>query len=400
MPDVNYTLIDNCRSCGSSELQSVYAVPPVPVAGIYYKADDKPVNVLAPMTVLLCGSCGLVQLRETISPAIYRDYSFVGNSADSYREHLEKVAESLVAEWGVCNKRVFEIGASNGVMLKLLAENGSNRISGVEPSAKLCENAAANGASVKQGYFNREYLVHNNPGVFDCVVIRHVLEHIDDLNDMMDSIHAILSGDGLLVVEIPDLEAILRENLLSNIFHEHLNYFSSDSIGSLLHRHGLSVIEQRTVNIHGGALLLFCRPCISAAPIQIRSNYSALESFASHAHNYYSAIHEMVHERLSNGKKVHGFGASHRTFVLLGNAGLGCAEVPVIYDSNAFLHGRRLNGFHSLVKPRETIMADAPDAIIVFATSYEEEIAKLLVNECGYRGEIISLRYEAVCGYC
>lgn len=396
MSEPCHSFTEQCRSCGGTDLSCVYTVPPVPVAGIYYPAQAVPTNLLAPMSLAVCHGCGLVQLRETISPDIYRDYSFVGDSALSYLEHLEQVADLLVGKWGLRGKRVFEVGASNGVLLELLARRGANEVAGIEPSEKLCANALSRGVPVQQGYFNRGYLADKKPGKFDCVLIRHVLEHIDDLNDMVSSVGALLSEDGLLVVEIPDLDAIVSGKLFSNVFHEHLNYFSADSMQILLNRHDICVVEKRRVDIHGGALLLFCRLAkgLPSTPVQVDPQ---LETFAARARAYHVALRETVLDRRRKGLTVHGFGASHRTFVLLGNAGLGADTIPVLYDSNPFLHHQRLNGLHCLVKPKELIMESAPDVLLVLATSYEQEITSYIKN-CGYGGEIVSVRYEALCG--
>jgi SAM-dependent methyltransferase len=397
MSESYFTLRAACRSCGSDNFQPVYAVEPIPVAGIYYDAVADPVCVSAPMTVVGCQGCGLVQLRETISPTIYRDYSFVGNSAAAYQEHLQGVAATLVQDWGMRGRRIFEVGASNGVLLGFLAELGGNEVSGIEPSGKLCDEAVKSGIDVRQGYFDRSYLERSHPGTFDCVVIRHVLEHIDDLNDMVGSMKGLLGKDGLLVAEVPNVEQIIQGNLLSNIFHEHLNYFSLQSLNHLMSRHGLGLVEQREVDVHGGSLLLFYRPGTNP-PAPPRLDLDRLRQFSARAQAYYRAIHDRITALTRAGKTVHGYGASHRTFILLGNSGLGRDEVPVIYDNNPFLHNKRLNGFHALVQPKEAITANSPDVVVIFATSYEREITSFLLGECGYRGEIISLSYEAICG--
>jgi len=396
MDSAGYSVIDACRSCCEKDLVHLYAVDATPVAGIYYDSAAVPVDVKAPMTLVHCRSCGLVQLKETISPDIYRDYSFVGDSAAVYREHLADVAAFLVEEWKLSAKTIFEIGASNGILLKYLAEKGGNRVSGVEPSQKLCEYAAGLGIQVAQGYFNEAFVVQEKIGTFDCVVIRHVLEHIDDLNGMVHSVKSVIAPDGLLLVEVPDVEKIVNNNLFSNVFHEHLNYFSARSLNGLMARHGFHAVQQKNVAIHGGSLLLLYKMG-TAAPVAAASNLDHLDVFAEKARSYYEAIHNRVVALNRQGKVVHGYGASHRTFILLGNARLTEADIPLIYDNNGMLHGKRLNGFHMQVQPKEAIAANKPDALVIFATSYEKEITGYLKDECRFEGEIISLRYEALC---
>lgn len=389
--------ISACRSCKASSLFQVYTGPPVPVAGIYYDRDDAPVDVAAPLTLVCCQECGLTQLAETISPDIYADYSFVGDSAAAYQIHLENVARGLAEDWGVRGKRVFEVGASNGVLLGQLAHKYHNEVTGIEPSRKLCVAAGTSGIKIECGYFNSSFVAHAEIGAFDCVIIRHVLEHIDDLDDMLRSLQRIVKSDGLLVVEVPDGGKIFQNRLFSNIFHEHLNYFTQYSLNALMTRYGFSPIAMKEVDIHGGALLLVYKPDGKPCDETPVIDHDLLGHFSKESSRYYDALHDRIDTLRQAGKVVHGYGASHRTFILLGNAGLDASFVPVIYDNNPMLHNKRLNGFHIEIQPKERLNGNNPDAVVVFATSYEAEITRFLTDECRYRGEIISVRYEALC---
>lgn len=399
MSKQNFVEITTCRSCGSGNLLPFYSTPPVPIAGIYYTDGAPTVDVRAPMTLVCCPACTLTQLQETIGHEIYENYSFVGDSAASYQAHLERVAGLLAGEWGITGKRIFEVGASNGVLLRILADNHRNEVSGIEPSSKLCAAAAANGIAIRNGYFNNRFLDAESVGTFDCVIIRHVLEHIDDLDDMLRALRRVVREDGILVVEVPDGDKIFSNNLFSNIFHEHLNYFTHASLQHLLARHGFSLQYEEKVDIHGGSLFLVCRPDYDATVSLPYVDQAVLNRFSAQAAHYYAALKKKVVTLRGQGKTVHGYGASHRTFILLGIADVDRDELPVIYDNNPMLHGKRLNGLHNKVLPKEAVSVDNPDALLIFATSYEEEITAYLVNECHYHGEIISIRYEALCGH-
>ncbi|MDU2063425.1 MAG: methyltransferase domain-containing protein [Sporomusaceae bacterium] len=387
----------SCRSCGEVELIDFYQKTDIPVAGIYYNDGESKVNIQAPMNVVFCKTCGLIQLRETISSDIYKDYSFVGNSAASYKKYLEQFSLDLVEKWGVFRKNVYEIGASNGVLLSYLRQQGENNVSGIEPSLKLCEAAHDLGVDIQQGYFGSQMLSEKPVGKVDCVIIRHVLEHIDNLKDMISSVKQIISDQGLLVIEVPNVKRILDEFLFSNLFHEHLNYFSIESLNFLLHQFGFEVIEFTEVDIHGGSILAFYKLRNVGSEHQNFINSDDLEAaisrFSNHANNYYESLTKLVYSLRSKNLIVHGYGASHRTFVLLGNSNLTEADIPILYDNNSFLWNKRLNGSGSLVMPIETIENNAPDAIIIFATSYENEIVQVLKSKCNYQGQIISIKY-------
>jgi 2-polyprenyl-3-methyl-5-hydroxy-6-metoxy-1,4-benzoquinol methylase len=245
-----FSCIGKCRLCGGGDFQEIYRAASVPVAGIYYDENEDPKNVAAPITLLFCNSCGLFQLKETINPDIYHDYNFAGSQNPSYDSHLRKLADKLVNEYGIANGRVFEVGASDGALLKHLAEIGKNEVMGIEPSEKLRSLAEISGTRVIHGYFNSKFVESSSIGTFDCVIIRHVIEHIDDLADMIFSLRRILNDNGLLVVETPDVDKMIQNQLFSNIFHEHLNYFSVSSISKLLSKGGFEIAENMEIDIH------------------------------------------------------------------------------------------------------------------------------------------------------
>ena len=70
----NYTNITNCRLCGSGDLQEVVHFEPQYIASTFVKQQPKK-QVKIPMTLLLCGECKLVQLKETVNPdLLYTNY--------------------------------------------------------------------------------------------------------------------------------------------------------------------------------------------------------------------------------------------------------------------------------------------------------------------------------------
>lgn len=392
-----YSVSSHCRSCKSDNVEQLYKMHDIPVAGIYYDSIDEPLDINAPMTLSMCRSCGLMQLSETIDPCIYDDYNFAGSTMPTYAQHLKRTAEMLVNRMGIREKEVFEVGASDGLLLKYLSEMGNNKVSGIEPSMKLCRVAETFGINVTQGYFNKNF-IDKNDHKYDCIIIRHVLEHIDDLNDMVFSLAGVLKTNGILLIEVPDAEEILRKRLYSNIFHEHLNYFSKASLNNLLSRYGLRNIHTEKVDIHGGSFLSVYSFGKLEEAVSFYNSHDLIPmmEFSKDIEMYYAQLGSKIKSMQSLGKKVLGYGASHRTFVILGNAGLKKENIPIIFDINPFLHHRYMNGFHSLVSPVEKIAYYKPDVVVVFASSYEQEIVNELRGKYNYDKEILSIRSEVI----
>lgn len=389
-----YHVTEKCRLCGSTKLDELYHNKSLPVAGIYFDSySEHHVNV--PLTVVICDECGLVQLRETINPSIYEQYHFIGNSSLSYEQHLIWVARQLVEVFKLENKRIFEIGASNGVLLKYLKDFGNNQVFGVEPSRKLCEDARKFEVNLEPRFFNREY-VNDSRTKYDCVIVRHVLEHIHELEEFVQLIGEVLEENGMVVVEVPSLNEMIVQKNYSNIFHEHLNYFSEQTLNYLFSKVSLTPVYMKCVDIHGGAIFgvykkgergnVFTKEGRQLDRSEIRSFFDAYDQ-------YYTRLSDKVSRMNAQNKRVHGFGASHRTFTILGCSNLTNENIPYIYDSNPFLHGKTLNGIGSMIVSPQLIGEYSPDVIVIFATSYEREIIELLRNQYGYNRDILSIKH-------
>ena len=66
---MNHKEITNCRLCGSGDLQEVVKFEPQYIASTFVKTQPKK-HIKIPMTLLLCGECKLVQLKETVKPEL------------------------------------------------------------------------------------------------------------------------------------------------------------------------------------------------------------------------------------------------------------------------------------------------------------------------------------------
>lgn len=385
-----YHLCNACRICGSGALTDFLHFPAMPVAGLYCRKPSLPATTrTAPMTLTYCEACGLVQLREIINPEIYREYHFSGTYNEAYVRHLDWVAKHLIDDYNLKGKTVLEIGASSGDLLKYLKAYGCRRVRGFEPSLKVTQ-GLDDSIVIIQDYFNQASIHHYQVGAFDCIIMRHVLEHLDNLHEAFLAMKSCLAPNGLLVLEVPDLGAIISKKIYTNIFHEHLNYFSLNTLVNLAREHGFRLLSHRSVDIHGGSILAVFTPGEENLRPEQEPSLAACRVFGEETAAYFAAIHTFVRDVAGKGE-ITGYGASHRTFVFLSCAGIG-ERISKIYDQNELLQGKFLCGYNIPIETPKQLAADSSGYLIVFALAFEEEIIALLRSRYAYRGKIISIR--------
>jgi len=386
--------IKNCRLCGSSELDTIFDFGNFPLAGIYYDKIEEKTEITAPMTLIRCKKCGHVQLKETCDPEIYQDYSFSGQQIPSYCKYMEIFSNQLVEKFKISEKKIFEVGASDGFLLKLLRDDGKNFVDGIEPSTKLCLSAEKKNVHLYNDYFNKKFY-DKIEKKFDCIIVRHVLEHIDDLNSFFYGLKKILEDDGFLFIEVPYLKKTLSNSLFSNFFHEHINYFTLKTLSELAANYGFELLTFQENEIHGGSIFTVFKKTFNATRLNFDDEEKVvlkdLQNFKIDFSNYLIKLNNKI-KTFKNEEIFHGYGAAQRTFNILKFLNLDYKKVPIIYDLNKNLQGKYLNYFHSKIISPEDMLEYNPSTVIIFASSYEDEIAHLIKEKIGSKVKILSMQ--------
>lgn len=73
------------------------------------------------------------------------------------------------------------------------------------------------------------------------IVIRQVMEHIEDLRDLMENFRNLLRPNCWLLIEVPDFEYALKFGDSSALWEEHVNYFTEPTLTNLAEKNGFSV---------------------------------------------------------------------------------------------------------------------------------------------------------------
>jgi SAM-dependent methyltransferase len=134
--------------------------------------------------------------------------------------------------------RWLDIGCDHGFFLDEVRRAGFDAV-GVELSLRATAYAKRIGLEVHES-------VNDVHGEIDVISMWHMLEHIDDPNDMIAWCTRALRPDGLLCIRVPDFDSIWRKIFRQRWiwFHPrvHVMHYTEHSIRVLLQRHGLEVV--------------------------------------------------------------------------------------------------------------------------------------------------------------
>ena len=215
-----------------------------------------------PLRTVICLSCGLVwsDPRPHDAKQFYEDeYRLSYKNAYSPRpkhvlragkvalSRFEKIARLLTER-----KTILDVGTGGGEFAYLLQSLG-HRVSGVEPNRGYADYSIKEYGLAAQVGFIQDAVFP--PESFDVITIWHVLEHTVDPGGVLALLRSWLKADGMLVVEVPNVEATCQAP--RSTFHEaHLYNFNVVSLRRLARKHGLYE-SRHLISRDGGNITMF-----------------------------------------------------------------------------------------------------------------------------------------------
>nr|WP_166418408.1 class I SAM-dependent methyltransferase [Cochlodiniinecator piscidefendens] len=193
------------------------------------------------LDVAACQSCGLVQLARVptdeelsafYSTAYRVEYK---NQAQPKPKHIFRAGKSALERlqkmqpFFEAGQRHLDIGAGGGEFTYLASRFGLDA-HGIDPNSGYLEFGRT---AYEVPLETKEVSELPTEPKFDVITMFHVLEHLAHPLEVIEQIHALLSDDGVFVVEVPNLES-KRSSPTNHYFKAHITYFTSLSLEVLL----------------------------------------------------------------------------------------------------------------------------------------------------------------------
>ena len=339
-----------CRSCNASvEFLLDFGNQPI-VNNLQVEPGDVP---KFPIEVGGCSYCGLVQILNPIDPAEF--YTNYANSSSVKREpHLEKLIEKLESLLPK-NAKIIDVGCNDGKFLSRLRESGFNDLHGLEPTKNMSERAINAGFGVFNSYLDsaksREIVAET--GLFDCVTLRQVLEHIENLSDFGVALRNLLRPNGLLVIEVPDAQSHFDLPDFA-LWEEHINDFSLGSLKHFLRQHGLEVIDSYKTQFSGVCLTVLSR-LVDTRSVDVEPVSQIVDSFRKWAKcfdPFRSQVQAELQYFASRDLPVALYGVGSRSSFFL-NVTRSMGNISFAIDDDPAKQGKYLPGTDILIRSRE-----------------------------------------------
>ena len=248
-----------CRLCESKNLSLAVPLTPTPVAEKYLSKNQLgSKELIAPLDLYICKSCGHVQLLDIINPNfLYSDYTYSSGNSAGLVKHFKEYADNIIKKYKPIKKSlVVDIGSNDGTLLSFFQKYGLN-VLGVDPAKEIAKKASSKGIKTLPKFMNLSLSkdIRKKFGLADIVTANNAFAHGDDLIGLLKSIKNIMKPNGIFVFEVSYLLDVIDKILLGTIFHEHHSYHSLKPLIKFMGSLNMEIIDVERVSIQGGSLI-------------------------------------------------------------------------------------------------------------------------------------------------
>lgn len=385
----DYSVIKECRGCGSTKLSEILAFGLMPLAdGLLDSPEHAAKEVQYPLTVVFCEDCTLVQILENVRPDILycQDYPYFSSVSPVWLQHCRDNALELIETRQLnSDSLVLEVACNDGYLLKNFAEAGIPTL-GIDPAEGPVAEARKAGIEVHQTFFTEEFAQELADSGVSCDVMlgNNVLAHVPDQRAFARGVATLLKKDGVAVIEFPYVRDLIDKCAFDTIYHEHHCYFSVTSVRHLFATAGLHVNDVRRLSTHGGSLRIFVehedRPTEAMKALLAEEQELGVDcldfyhTFADRVRATEKELNRLVTELREQGKTVAAYGAAAKGTTLLNASRVGSNLLDFVVDQNHHKHGRLMPGVHLPIYPTAHLAESRPDYTVMLAWNLKDEI--------------------------
>lgn len=369
------TTRSTCRLCGAAELRDVFSV------GNQYINDFVPKDKIgqglrAPLDLVTCGKCSLLQLRHTAPQELLyaRHYWYRSGVTDTMRRALRNITAQIEPMVNLqAGDVVLDIGANDGTLLASYEVPGIVRV-GCEPANNLVEQLREKADHVIHDFWTYENYQALGLPKAKVVTAIGMFYDLEEPNQFIRDAQRALADDGVFVAQLMCLTPMLEKNDLGNICHEHLEYYSLESLRYLFETNGLEMFKIEENDVNGGSYRIFARH-FKGTGISFAEKVTNedLNAFGERLRRNRDACVNFIKQEVAKGKTVYVYGASTKGNVILQYYGLDASLITAAAERSPEKWGKyTIGSWIPIVSEAEARQAQ-PDYFLVLPWAFFDE---------------------------
>ena len=267
-----------------------------------------------------------------------------------------------------------DIGCNDGTLLAAVPDSVYR--AGVDPLGQFAAQARTHADEIIPGYFR--------PGdfgtrQFDVITSTAMFYALPDPAAFTEGVREVLAADGAWVIQQNYALDMLRNNVIDNVIHEHVAYYTVRSLQHLMARHGLEItdVAYSDPGIKGGCV----RTLVShrgGRPVADSVSWAMAKESAFGADRpetwrnwtedvlgQMAGARSFLEGEASEGRTVYCYGAGNRGGTLVQMLGAGPETMPFAVERSPAKVGKVWTSAGIPVISEEQMRADHPDYLLV-----------------------------------
>ena len=378
----NYIEIKKCRCC-NSKLIEILDLNEQPLANSYHNMVKLKKY---PLKLNLCINCFHTQLSIVVKPELmFENYLYVSGTSNTLKEYFKFFADftknKYIEYFNEPPDKVLDIACNDGTQLNYYKQVNIKTY-GIDPAKNLFY------LSSKEHNVICDFFPSNKlTGKYDIIVAQNVFAHTHNILDFLISCKNLLSEKGLLYIQTSQSNMLIN-NEFDTIYHEHLSFFNSKSMNTIVNRSGLNLNNIYKFDIHGNSYIFE----ISLNKLQYSNleenlieeenkglyNKNTYIEFSNKSKEIINNLNETIKILKEQGYNIIGYGAAAKGMTLLN---FGNMKLDMIIDDNELKHNLYTPGTNIVIKGIDELKnIDNKIAFIPLAWNFYNEIYNKIKN--------------------
>lgn len=384
--NLNYVQSEQCRVCKTNEMVKLLDLGSQPLANNYLSEPQDQKKF--PLCLIRCKNCSHTQLNYTVPPEdMFSNYQYNSGVSNTLREYFKfierKCTDSLSLIAPHCDHRcVLELACNDGTQLDIFKENGWETI-GIDPATNILETTRRKGHEVYNMFWGSENIPNTllNRKI-DVIVAQNVVAHVPDPVLFLQKCNEIMTDETLLFVQTSQCDMYINGEF-DTVYHEHLSYFTLDSMRKAAELSGLKLIDFEKTPIHGGSFLFTIVKNTSSQTIHTRvteykADYSDMfyVKYQSKVKTITDWLYKKINMLKSCGYDIVVYGAAAKGMTLLNCLNVDSGDIKYIVDDATMKHGKYSPNNICIYSPEKLKTINTKTAILILAWNFSSEIIK------------------------
>lgn len=317
-----------------------------PCADTFVKSQNTSLKLKKyPLQVGFCFCNHLTAINKISPKERYTkfDYSYTSDNSPVSKNHFYQIAKIIIRKFKLKRTNsIIEIGSNDGTFLKYVKQLSNVKVLGVDPSKFMCNLANKKNIKTYNNFFNlkNSKIIKNRYEKFDLLYAANVFNHIDNPNNFLKGCSVVLKDNGIIVLEVPDLDSLFRSCGFDTIYHEHRQYFSINSLKKILIKNNYKLLSYEKIDYMSGSLRIFAQKINffmklkSDSLVQKKRRIKRFLKFKKKIYKVKKEILEFIDKNKQKGKTIVGIGAATKGNTLLNFCGINYNDLTCIIENS------------------------------------------------------------------